>query len=55
MKILSAKRNKSYVSPVDFFQMAFDKTHPKSASQEAEIKKYARIKTLRDKAGEGKK
>jgi hypothetical protein len=50
MKILTAKRNKSYVSPVDLFQAAFDKANPKSASQQAEIKKYRRIKALRDKA-----
>lgn len=50
MKILRAKRNKSYVSPIDLFQIEFDKTHPKSASQLAEIKKYQEIHKKRDKA-----
>jgi hypothetical protein len=44
------KRNKAYVSPVDIFQATFDQTHAKSDSQQAEIKKYQRIYTLRDKA-----
>lgn len=47
--IFRSKRNKSYVSPIDLFQAAFDKKHVKSASQQAEIKKYQRIGLLRDK------
>lgn len=50
MKILIKKRNKRYVSPIDQFQTAFDKTQPKSASQQAEIEKYRKIGLLRDKA-----
>jgi hypothetical protein len=50
-KILIPKRNKSYVSPADRFQAEFDKTHPKSPSQQAEIKKYQKISQLRDKKG----
>lgn len=38
-----------YVSDIDQFIMAFDKTHPnKSASQQAEIVQYQRIFNLRD-------
>jgi len=54
MKILKAKRNKSYVSPVDLFQAEFDKTHPKSASQQAESEKYRKIYKLRDKVADSK-
>lgn len=48
MKIIKRKRNKSYVSPIDRFQAKFDKEHPKSASQKAEIEKYRRVILLRD-------
>lgn len=41
-----------YVSEVDKMIEAFDKNHPKSDSQLAEIKKYQRIYQLRDKATE---
>jgi len=47
LSILKTKRNKSYVSAIDLFQVAFDKKYPKSASQRAEIEKYRRIKRLR--------
>ena len=40
--------NKAYVSPYDEFLFRFDHTHPKSASQIQEIKKYERIFRLRD-------
>ena len=40
--------DKSYVSPFDKFLFEFDATHPKSASQLIEIKKYQRIFALRD-------
>ena len=47
-----------YVSPLDQFLKKWDKEHPhKSASQLAEIKKYARVFKLRDdpNASDGKK
>ena len=44
--------NKAYVSPYDIFWYTFDANHPKSPSQEAEIKKYQRIFALRDTASE---
>lgn len=53
MKILKPKKDKSYVSPIDRFQADFDKKHPKSASQKAEIEKYRRIILLRDKVLKG--
>jgi hypothetical protein len=37
-----------YVSPIDQYLEEFDKTHPLTASQKAEIKKYRRIDDLRD-------
>jgi hypothetical protein len=41
-----------YVSEIDRMLETFDKTHPKSESQLAEMKKYERIYQLRDKAVE---
>lgn len=43
-----------YVSEVDKMIESFDKTHPKSASQLAEISKYQRIYELRDQATDKK-
>lgn len=40
--------DKAYISPIDKFLYAFDKAHPKSKSQIAEIKKNKRIAILRD-------
>lgn len=40
--------NKAYISPYDIFLRKFDKTHEKSASQLAEIKKFEHIFALRD-------
>lgn len=40
--------DKHFVSEIDQFLTEFDKTHPKSASQLAEIKKYDRLDQLRD-------
>lgn len=40
--------DKSYVSPADEFLFTFDATHPKSLSQQKEVKKYQRIFKLRD-------
>ena len=42
--------DKAYVSPYDEFLFTFDATHPKTASQKKEIKKYKRIEKLRDEA-----
>ncbi|KTD25589.1 MULTISPECIES: CBU_0585 family protein [Legionella] len=42
--------DKAYVSPYDQFLFEFDAKHEKSASQEQEIKKHARISYLRDHA-----
>ena len=47
---LFLRKTTGYVSPIDRFQAEWDATHPKSASQLAEIKKYQRIYALRDKA-----
>lgn len=43
-----------YVSEVDKMIEQFDKTHPKSESQLAEIKKYEKIYQLRDHTTENK-
>jgi hypothetical protein len=43
------RKTKNYISDVDIFLQEFDKTHPKSESQLAEIQKYQRIFALRDK------
>lgn len=42
------KIDKKFVSSIDQKLAEFDKTHPFSASQEAEVQKYARIMQLRD-------
>lgn len=42
------KIDKNFVSDIDKRLVKFDKTHPKSASQLAEITKYKRIYELRD-------
>ncbi len=43
------KQDKQYVSDADKFLEAFDREHPeKSASQQAEIKKFKRLNKLRD-------
>ena len=46
--MLFRKKMRTYVSEIDKFLAEFDATHPKSASQLAEIKKYQRIYSLRD-------
>lgn len=43
------KTLKSYVSDIDQKLESFDRSHPLSASQQAEIKKYAEIYERRDK------
>ncbi len=43
-----SKIDKNFVSEIDQFLAEFDATHPKSASQLAEIKKYEKIYQLRD-------
>lgn len=43
------KINKHYVSNIDIKLGEFDEINPKSASQQAEITKYKRIRRLRDK------
>ncbi|MFY7698555.1 MAG: CBU_0585 family protein [Legionella sp.] len=40
--------DKAFVSPIDKFLHQFNETHPKSASQIQEIKKFQRIYNLRD-------
>lgn len=42
------KINKAYISPIDKALAEFDRTHPRSLAQQAEIKKYERIYRLRD-------
>lgn len=42
--------DKAYVSPYDQLLHTFDATHPKTASQQKEIKKNKRIATQRDHA-----
>lgn len=42
------KVDKHFVSSIDKFLAEFDRTHPKSSPQKAEIKKYERIYQLRD-------
>lgn len=50
------KVTKGYVSEIDLFLADFDKAHPKkSASQKAEITKFARIGKLRDQAHQEEK
>lgn len=41
------KRDRHFVSSVDRFQAQWDATHPKTASQLAEIKKYQQVFKLR--------
>jgi len=42
------KTDKHYVSEIDNELAEFDQSHPKSASQQAEIDKYKRVHELRD-------
>ena len=42
--------DKAYVSPFDQFLYTFDANHPKTPSQQKEIKKHQRITKLRDQA-----
>lgn len=44
------KVDKHYVSDIDKRLKEFNNTQPKSAAQQAEIKKYQRIYQLRDNA-----
>lgn len=44
------KKNKRFVSAIDEFLVDFDKKNPKSASQQAEIKKYKLIKLLQERS-----
>lgn len=43
------KKNRKYVSDIDIFLQEFNRKHPKSESQLAEIQKYQRVFALRDK------
>lgn len=43
------KKNKNYISEIDIFLHGFNKLHPKSPAQLAEIQKYQRVFALRDK------
>lgn len=43
------KRLRNFISKIDQFQTEFAKTHPPSASQLAEIRKYKKIYQLRDR------
>lgn len=42
--------DKAYISPYDRFLFEFDKKHPKSLSQQQEIKKHKWIAERRDQA-----
>ena len=42
------KTDKHYVSKIDQKLTEFDQTHPKSAAQQAEIKKHQRVYEQRD-------
>lgn len=42
------KKKKNYVSNIDLFLSEFDRKHPKSEAQLAEIQKYNRIYALRE-------
>ena len=44
------KTDKAYVSPIQKHLAEFDRSHEKSESQQAEIKKYKHIYQLRDHA-----
>jgi len=44
------KIDKNFVSEIDKKLAEFDRTHPKSPSQLAEIKKHLQVFKLRDKA-----
>ena len=46
---LFRRKTVGYVSNIDKFSAEWDATHPATASQQAEIKKYQRIYALRDK------
>lgn len=48
MKKSTQKTNKKYVSEIDNMLAWFDKTHPKTADQLAEIQKYHDVQRLRD-------
>lgn len=52
--MIRRKKIVDYVSEVDRMFETFDKTHPKSDSQLAEMKKYERIYKLRDQELEQK-
>lgn len=42
------KKTKNYISELDVFLHGYNKTHPKSEAQLAEIQKYQRVFALRD-------
>ena len=42
------RKTTDYVSPLDKFSEEWDATHPKTKTQQQEIKKYQRIYYLRD-------
>lgn len=52
--MIRRKKIVDYVSDVDRMLETFDKTHPKSDSQLAEMKKYERIYKLRDEESDKK-
>jgi hypothetical protein len=47
-KTMKRVKNMHYVSDLDKFSKEFDRTHPLSESQKAEIEKHQRIYKLRD-------
>lgn len=42
------KKRKNYISEIDIFLHGYNKTHPKTEAQLAEIQKYQRVFALRD-------
>lgn len=44
------RATKTYISEIDKFLNDYNEKHPKTASQQVEIDKYARIDKLRDRA-----
>ena len=52
LKKIFRRKTVGYVSSVDRFSAKWDATHPNSASQKAEIKKYQLIYALRDKTAD---
>ena len=55
LKKLFNRKLIGFVSRVDVFGAEWDASHPKTASQMAEIKKYKRVYALRDTAAKQEK